>query len=52
MENLKITIVQPDIIWEDINANLDKYLKMLENTRQTDVDYFTGNVYNRLFNGI
>lgn len=37
MKNLKITIVQPDIIWEDINANLEKYSKMLEYIEQTDV---------------
>ena len=37
MENLKITIVQPDIIWEDAEANLRRYSEMLENIEQTDV---------------
>ena len=40
MENLKITIVQPDIIWEDISANLEKYSGMLENTGPTDLIIF------------
>ena len=29
MENLKITLVQPNIIWEDASANLEKYTEML-----------------------
>ncbi|WP_320112720.1 amidohydrolase [Draconibacterium orientale] len=37
MENLKITIIQPDIIWEDAKANLEKYSVMLEDIEQTDV---------------
>ena len=37
MENLKITIVQPDIIWENVEANLHKYSEMLKNVEQTDV---------------
>ncbi|AHW61002.1 Predicted amidohydrolase [Draconibacterium orientale] len=37
MENLKITIIQPDIIWENAKANLEKYSGMLENIKQTDV---------------
>ncbi len=40
MENLKITIIQPDIIWEDIKANLDKYSGILEKVDQTDVIIF------------
>jgi len=37
MENLKITIVQPDIIWENAAANLKKYSKMLDAVENTDV---------------
>ncbi len=37
MENLKITIIQPDIIWENPQANLEKYSKWLENIEETDV---------------
>jgi omega-amidase len=37
MENLKITIIQPDIIWENIQANLDKYSEMISGIEETDV---------------
>lgn len=37
MENIKITLIQPDIIWENIQANLDKYLKMISEVDSTDV---------------
>jgi len=37
MENLKITIVQPDIIWEDPMANLEKYSEWFERIEETDV---------------
>ena len=37
MENLKITLVQPDIIWEDVSANLEKYTRMLAEIEHTDV---------------
>uniref|UniRef100_UPI0032179680 amidohydrolase n=1 Tax=uncultured Draconibacterium sp. TaxID=1573823 RepID=UPI0032179680 len=37
MQNLKVTIVQPDIIWENRQANLDNYSKWLNNIDDTDV---------------
>ena len=37
MENLKITIIQPDIIWEDIKSNLKKYSEIIEGIESTDV---------------
>ena len=37
MENLKITIIQPDIIWENPDANLGKYSKWLDNIEETNV---------------
>ena len=37
MENLKITLIQPDIIWEDVTANLEKYAKWMEKIGSTDV---------------
>jgi len=37
MENLKITIIQPDIIWENIQANLDKYSATIAGIEQTDL---------------
>jgi len=37
MKNLKITLVQPDIIWEDTSANLEKYTKMISAVESTDV---------------
>lgn len=37
MQNLKITIVQPDIIWENTGANLNKYSEMISNSESTDV---------------
>ena len=40
MEKLKITLVQPDIIWENTQENLDKYSKLLENVEDTDVIIF------------
>lgn len=40
MENLKITIIQPDIIWENVAENLEKYSKMLETVKGTDLIIF------------
>lgn len=37
MENLKITIIQPDIIWEDIKSNLEKYSEIINGIDSTDV---------------
>lgn len=37
MENLKITLIQPDIIWENPKANLDKYEKLISTIETTDV---------------
>ncbi len=37
MENLKITIIQPDIIWENVQANLGKYSEMISGVGKTDV---------------
>lgn len=37
MENFKITLVQPDIIWEDREANLKKYSEMLAGVGQTNL---------------
>jgi omega-amidase len=37
MQNLKITVVQPDIIWENAKANLDKYSELILKTESTDV---------------
>ena len=40
MENLKITVIQPDIIWENIQANLEKYSEMLSEIGETDLIIF------------
>lgn len=37
MENLKITLVQPEIVWEDRQANLEKYDALIPAIEQTDV---------------
>ena len=37
MQNLKITIIQPDIIWEDVETNLDKYNFISSGIGETDV---------------
>ncbi len=37
MENLKITLVQPEIIWENIKANLDKYSEIISEVDLTDL---------------
>ncbi|MBN1985641.1 MAG: nitrilase family protein, partial [Prolixibacteraceae bacterium] len=37
MEKLKITLIQPDIEWEDIRKNLEKYTKMISEVETTDV---------------
>jgi len=37
MENLKITIIQPDIIWENVQANLEKYTTFIARIESTDV---------------
>ncbi len=36
-QDLKITIIQPDIIWENTQANLDKYSQWIENIEETDL---------------
>lgn len=33
----KVTLVQPDILWEEIKGNLDRLTGMLENTGSTDL---------------
>jgi predicted amidohydrolase len=37
MENLKVTILQPDIIWENPGANLEKYSEMVSDLESTDL---------------
>lgn len=37
MQNLKITIIQPDIVWEDINSNLEKYTEIITGIESTDL---------------
>lgn len=37
MQNLKITIIQPDIIWENVQANLEKYSALFAEIEKTDV---------------
>lgn len=37
MKNLKVTVIQPDIIWENANANLEKYTKWIETIEETDL---------------
>ena len=37
MENLIITLIQPDTIWENPQANLDKYSAWFEQLEETDV---------------
>ncbi len=37
MENLKITIIQPDIIWENPKVNLSKYYEIVSAIEETDV---------------
>ncbi|WP_167607342.1 amidohydrolase [Maribellus sediminis] len=37
MQNLKITIIQPDIIWENVETNLDKYNYIISGVAETDV---------------
>lgn len=37
MENLKVTLIQPDIIWEDAQANLEKYSKWIDDLKDTDL---------------
>lgn len=37
MQNLKITIIQPDIVWEDINSNLEKYTEIISGIESTDL---------------
>lgn len=37
MENLKITIIQPDIIWENPKVNIEKYSEWIENISDTDI---------------
>ena len=40
MQNLKITLIQTDIIWENPQANLEKYAEMIANSEDTDVIVF------------
>lgn len=37
MENLKVTIIQPEIIWENPQANLSKYSELISAIEETDV---------------
>lgn len=37
MQALKITIIQPDIIWENPQANIAKYSRWIEKIRETDI---------------
>ncbi|WP_167619007.1 amidohydrolase [Maribellus sediminis] len=37
MQNLKITIIQPDIIWENVETNLDKYNYIISGIGETDL---------------
>lgn len=37
MQDLKITIIQPDIIWENPQANLDKYSQWINSIHETDL---------------
>jgi omega-amidase len=37
MQNLKITVIQPNIIWENPQANLEKYSKWIESIEETDL---------------
>ena len=37
MQNLKITIVQADLVWENIDANLKKFETRLQNINNTDL---------------
>lgn len=37
MQDLKVTIVQPDIVWEDKKANLSKYSQLLDKEENTDL---------------
>ena len=37
MENLKVTLIQPDIIWENSQANLHKYSEIISTIESTDV---------------
>lgn len=37
MRDLKITLIQPDIIWENPRANWDKYAQWIEQIEETDV---------------
>ncbi|MBK6284930.1 MAG: hypothetical protein IPF54_21895 [Draconibacterium sp.] len=40
MEKLKITIIQPDMIWENPGANLKKYAEMISEIDATDIIVF------------
>ena len=37
MNNFKVTLLQPDIIWENVRANLDKYSKIIDEIKSTDL---------------
>lgn len=37
MENLKITVIQPDIIWENPQANIEKYSTLISTVAVTDL---------------
>ena len=37
MQNLKITVIQPNIIWENPQANLEKYSEWIETIEETDL---------------
>ncbi len=40
MENLKITVIQPNMIWENPGANLVKYSEMISDLGPTDIIVF------------
>ena len=40
MKNLKLTIIQPNIIWENPGANIEKYTEMVSDLESTDVIVF------------
>lgn len=37
MQNLNITIIQPNIFWENPKANLEKYSEWIDNIELTDL---------------
>ncbi|OFX70075.1 MAG: hypothetical protein A2X12_09135 [Bacteroidetes bacterium GWE2_29_8] len=38
MQDLKVTIIQPDVLWEDVNSNLSSYTEKIDSiSEQTDL---------------